>query len=519
MASVATSVDWNTLIDEEVDEGKPVCVTFDNTDEDDDGGGSLDNENTPPSSPESGQMDENVGSIRLSEDDSQDVLKLYCNDQDLFSIEDLDETKQSESHDNSRRKQRRPTTTKRAATCKAVGRLDVAVRKRRKQPPPQSPPHGDRPDWSSTTSTKADRSVLGPKTGRKTRGRPRHSPPQQHGSRRQKTGGGGGSWIARWIRTGYEHLVFDVCNSNEAPNVVFAGLCYRQADIYSMVLRNCNGKRRYWYEKFTRDRRALDGVRVSDFERAMVWRANAVGRACTSPGYDLAAFVLQNVTTDKRYASAPLIVVTTDNMLDDVSVRAQLSSTNGVVGNGAVQTLPAPFSNRRPERLVCCECHDPAQIVTHDNASVPTYTCWQHAASYMTTASADRTRVCSSVIMDVQFRNDNFGPVCQLRLLNCAPGSHQKVSAIAEFVFVPVGTKPSDIVMQQNTVQEPCEVSTKEYTMDLESSHAFCCRDGHFNPEDLFPSIPNNRGGVAMYDTTIGRVVDLVYCIAGALQT
>ncbi|KAG8245951.1 hypothetical protein J6590_095947 [Homalodisca vitripennis] len=75
-------------------------------------------------------------------------------------------------------------------------------------------------------------------------------------------------WKVRWVRDGFSHLVYDICDCNEAPNVIFAGLCYQQFDVYTMVLKNCNGKQRYWYDKTLRPRRngGTEGI-SNDFER------------------------------------------------------------------------------------------------------------------------------------------------------------------------------------------------------------------------------------------------------------
>lgn len=349
----------------------------------------------------------------------------------------------------------------------------------------------------------------------------------------------------RWIRHGFESLVYDICNCNEAPNVVFAGMCFSQADIYTMVLRNCDGKRRYWYDKTSRrNPQPAKGTQFSDFERAMRWRANSVGRATSSPGYDLASYVLQNVATDKRFSgtTTPLIIVTTDNMLDDPTINSQL-----VYANNRSVTF---HSNNNHARSVvqwqslkptpCYLCRASSTIVTHDNASVPTFTCLQHSASNMVSACADTTRVCNAVIVNVQFlRNEEHASgaefVCRLRLIQNgrtqptatvrgsthSQGFHDSdygALTIAELVSLPFGVHPSDLHM---VAAAECSYKASEEVnlLELDTVHESTCRDSHYNIEDLFPSMPiNSNGGIHYYDTKIGLAVDRLYCLASNFQ-
>lgn len=331
------------------------------------------------------------------------------------------------------------------------------------------------------------------------------------------------SWTVRTVRSGYEDVVYSVCNCNETPNVVFAALCYLQHDVYTMVLRNCDGKRRYWYDKITRRTEVADGARVNDFERAMRWRASAVGRPSCSPGYDLSAFVLQNVTTDKRYKgwssssvnSDPIILVTTDRMLADPAMYRQLLWTPQHRG----------IAQRWKERAAagrCNVCRAPAGIVTSDSASVPTLTCWQHSLTYMATASADQTRISNALVVDLQFTRDDDAPegefVCCLRLLNArtTKGGGEDIT-IAELV------SSSSYGSIPTTEGPAADLSTANVgSVDLDTAHEVCCSDNHYNDEDLFPSMPVSSAGgsscVRYYDTTIGRVVDRVHCIASTFQ-
>lgn len=322
-------------------------------------------------------------------------------------------------------------------------------------------------------------------------------------------------WAVRWVRAGYETLLYDICKCNESPNVIFTTLCYRQSDVFAMVLKNCNCKRRYWYDQRSKRRRTQI---VRDFERAMLWRANTIGRSWSSPGYDLASFVLQHVAADRRCSerreATPLILVTTDEMLDDPSIGEQL-----VYRQRTRTCLPE----------MCAVCRAPAGIVTQDNASTPMFTCWEHSSSQLANYSADRTRVCDTIIADMQFLHcrENNEYVCRLSVIvsEQPTTSHVRVHngtrkiTVAEIVLLPAD---ADIADDGEETWVNGTRQTTEQVMDLDRIHSTCCQDMHENQEDLFPSMPTGNGTlgsvVKYYDTTIGRTLDKVYCITNKLQ-
>jgi len=540
-----SNMDWNALIDEQENATlKSVArgsqrqnipnISVNIIGEDSIGAGDTEPfvEHPPTTSPNTG-TDESAGSTTFSDGEIEDELQIHCNDTDILCTDIECQSPKRNWH-----YEKVKTTDDTVANNKRLDNTNTMISTKR---------HPKRTRQKKTADDKITSRPY-PSTPLKVKRRVGRPPPVYQSlmlakcdDRQQKrqnttTPTNSRNWILRWVRAGHEHLVYDLCNCNEMPNVVFAALCYQEGDVYSMMLRNCNGKRRYWYDKPKRIRRSNEGPCVGDFERAMVWRANAVGRACTSPGYDLAAFSLQNVTTDKRFLCSltttnPLIIVTTDDMLTEPSVYSLLSGLPN--GSGPNRRQPASNWNQRTRSIYrCCECRDPAQIVTHDNASVPTYTCWQHSASYMMEASADRTRVCNSVIVDMQFLSEDEPHlsgelVCRLRLVDKNDGKIYpngdrgcSVLTIAELVSVPIGSYPADITVRDATTRR--QTTVVERPVDLEKAHASCCSDRHHNHEDLFPSVPTKHcasgGNVTMYDTTIGRVLDQMHCIASVFQ-
>lgn len=347
-----------------------------------------------------------------------------------------------------------------------------------------------------------------------------------------------GTWYVRWTRDGFENLVYAVCNCNEVPNVVFAGLYYQRAHVYTMVLRNCNGKRRYWYDVSTRSGRFehVADDRSDDFERSIAWRSKAVARTCTTPGYDLASFALQNVNTDGRSydgTAPPLIVITTGDMLTDASISRQLVCSDNELdsygGGGGQQISTRYYIDRRTRRTPagCRFCRKTAKTVMQDNASMPTCLCWDHAVAYMTASSADRTRVYGAVLLDLRFvRNTKTAELsCLVRLIK-----HD----------TPYSTRPGDTAVRSGTVtiaelvlSRPGQPSpyrqheAPDYGMSvgLETAHADACRDMHYDDGDLFPSMPSRSvgggstaGAVRYHDTTLGRSVDTAYCVVSKFQ-
>lgn len=334
-------------------------------------------------------------------------------------------------------------------------------------------------------------------------------PVQKHVSHRWNN-----RWTVRWVRSGFEPLVYDICACNESPNVIFTTLCYRASDVFTMVLKNCNCKRRYWYDQRSKRRRTQI---VRDFERAMLWRANAIGRPWSSPGYDLASFVLQHVASDRRCserrATTPVILVTTNEMLDDPSIGDQLVYR--------WRTGPRPLEK-------CAVCRAPSGIVTRDNASTPIFTCWEHSSSQLANSSADRTRMCDTVIVDMQFLHsrENNEYICRLNaIVSDTPPSSQarpvnsvRKVTVAEIVSQPVDADLSDV---DQTWANGSRRLTED-VMDPGQAHSTCCQDVHANEEDLFPSMPTGNGTfggtVKYYDTTIGCTVDKIYCITSKFQ-
>lgn len=368
---------------------------------------------------------------------------------------------------------------------------------------------GNRPKCSKVTAVKKVRS----KCGRRETGKSTLAAKQQR-ERSTLQQDERHSWIVRWMRTGYEQLVYDTCNFNEMPNVIFAGLCYRQCDVYTMVLRNCNCKRRYWYDRTSRrSQRVPRGKRIGDFERAMSWRADAVGRSCTSPGYDVASFALENVASDKRRrvrATPQLIILTTGNALTDVSVYRQF------VYSATTEHYTGMF-RQRTESMACYLCGSQSLIATEDNASIPTFTCWQHSEPRVS------TRLSNVAVVDLQFLCDATSDevICRLRLVNGADAGRSGLT-IAELVLSSDNLSQAEFWTEQASRRVMSEQLNE---VNLETAHALSCPDEHHNVEDLFPSIPvvgapgySGFDHVRHYDTTVGRVVDWLHCIANSFQ-
>lgn len=362
------------------------------------------------------------------------------------------------------------------------------------------------------------------------------------------------AWYVRWTRDGFEDLVYAMCNCNEEPNVVFAGLCYQRNNVYTMLLRNCNGKRRYWYDVSHRRDRFFDRSDdiSSDFERAMAWRSKAIGRSCTSPGYDLASFALQNVTTDKRSddgIASSLIIITTGDMLTETAVNSQLVCSNyelakrsdGSVWHQRPWQVGSPYSIDRRQRskaatnhnnaVGCRVCQKAVRTVTQDNASLPTCLCWDHSAAHMAASTTDQTRVYGAVILDLQFVQDadTDETVCRVRLVNTEPTATRTINAtatrsgtlpIAEFVL-------SSLTDHKRALYrpDPRPINETGTPVAFDLVHAYTCRDLHHDHGDIFPSMPGrglgggpNVGTVRFHDTTLGRVIDQTYCVVNQFQ-
>lgn len=343
----------------------------------------------------------------------------------------------------------------------------------------------------------------------------------------------GRTWYVRWTRDGFENIVYAVFDCNEEPNVVFAALCYQRADVYTMVLRNCNGKRRYWYDPSTCSRRrdrfaGPNDDRSGDFERAISWRSKNIGRSSSTPGYDLASFALQNVNTDRRSLAGTgtsLIVITTGGMLLERPIRDQLVCSGYELASRKHRPSSTPFHGHRkrspcktnPLPAFCRVCGRVAQTVTQDNASLPTFLCWDHSAAHMSVSPADRTRVYDAVILDFAFvRNTTNGElVCRVRLVD------DGALTIAELVASPTRSVPHGYRNDRDASSslESC------VAVGLHTAHDYACQDIHFDDGDLFPSTPchgigggSTAGTVRCHDTTLGRVVDRTYCVVSKFQ-
>lgn len=495
----AGSVDWNTLIDEYDEDQRVTLVEL------------------PPSPTSIEESEDNNGhhsDVSCEESVCSDVLDLGCSETDSLSLDnddgghsettgkrrDTDKAEQCASTYETVCEEKRTTTgAKRAVIAKKNTRgggnkVQTEVVVQRRSCRGQENTQRRRRKFKNKMMTRDQQSLLPP---------PRRQMPEQQWWRQNYSCVDRTTWTVRSIRSGYEQLVYYICNCNEAPNVVFAGLCYLQFDVYTMVLRNCNGKRRYWYDRPERYRRLPNGLQVDDFERAMAWRANNVGRASTSPGYDTAAFILQNVATDKRcdgVSPPPLIIVTADGMLSENQMSNQLLFE-------AKHRRQADAKRNRPSDVPCLVCGVTSGIVTQDNASVATFTCWRHSGPYLADTSATWTRVCNAVIVDMDFLRDDANEelVCQLRLV----GAGNSQLTIAELV-----TRPPFYTQANGYVKQT----------DSNTAHSLCCDDIHRNYEDLFPSMPVVGGGnsgvgsVRFYDTTIGCVVDRMYCMVSTFQ-
>lgn len=354
-------------------------------------------------------------------------------------------------------------------------------------------------------------------------------------------------WNVRWTRDGFENLLYAVCNCNELPNVVFAGLCYQRADVYTMLLRNCNGKRRYWYD-LSRRRNRFDELnnRSDDFERAMVWRSKAIGRASTTPGYDLASFAMQNVTTDSRSYNNPLcslIIITTGDMLTETSINRQLVFSDNELrsdyGGRRRQQISSRYNVDRRRRQneteyvtsSCRLCRNTAKTVTQDNASVPTFLCWEHSAAHMAASSADLTRMYDAVILDLQFLQDrNTDEItCRIRLINDDSPNTRAGTVVARSCALTI----AELVLSLNTPHHSYPLyrgnlriaSESKTSVDLQTAHAYVCPEVHYDDGDLFPSMPgisvgggSTAGTVRYHDTTLGRVVDMTFCVVSKFQ-
>lgn len=362
------------------------------------------------------------------------------------------------------------------------------------------------------------------------------------------------AWYVRWTRDGFEDLVYAICNCNEEPNVVFAGLCYQRKNVYTMLLRNCNGKRRYWYDVSSRRDRSFDGSDdiSTDFERAMAWRSKAIGRSYTSPGYDLASFALQNVTTDKRGVdgiASSLIIITTGDMLTETAVNSQLVCSNyelatrsdGSVWHQRPWQVGSSYSIDRRRRskaatirnnaVGCRVCQKAVRTVTQDNASLPTCLCWDHSAAHMAASTTDQTRVYGAVILDLQFVQDadTDEAVCRVRLVNTEPtatrasdvtAARSGTLTIAEFVLSSLTDHKRSLYRP-----DPRPINETGIPVALDLVHAYTCLDLHHDHGDMFPSMPGrglgggpNVGTVRFHDTTLGRVIDKTYCVVTQFQ-
>lgn len=447
-----------------------------------------------------------------------DVLELDCEDKEIYDTELSD----CESIDAQRHKIDESVATYAHARNESVPTGRVFVNRRK---------------MALTTEAPAK-----PRTGR--RGRRARG---QHPTLLARPVSKNGKWNVRWTRDGFEHLLYAVCNCNEEPNVVFAGLCYQRADVYTMLLRNCNGKRRYWYDLSTR-RTQFDETdnRSDDFERAMVWRSKVIGRSCTTPGYDLASFALQNVTTDRRSyggMATSLILITTGDMLSETSINRQLvCSAKELMSYGSTQHhVSTRFSIDRRQRQrnlsrsqtpACCRvCSKAAKTVTQDNASIPTFLCWDHSAVHMAGSSGDRTRVYDAVVLDLQFSRDPGANevTCRVRLINDDSLNTRFGQVVSRSGALPI----AELVLQPSAYHgQPLYGSNKRTPLepapevDLKTAHGYICREMHYDDGDLFPSMPGHSvgggstAGTARYhDTTLGRVVDRSYCVVSKFQS
>lgn len=446
-------------------------------------------------------------------DDATDVLELYCEE---ALLDDGSYASEGERHGSNARNDERRTNNERAQSRRTLP-TETANSRRRYYAPTNPYDVQNSGDRGTTATQKTDVNRRAPKRRRRRLSAVGKRLTEKAATTERRT------WHARWIRDGFETLVYAICNCNEEPNVIFAGLCYQRADLYTMVLRNCNGRRRYWYEVNTARNAAADGRQkeVDDFKRAMLWRSSAIGRSTASPGRDLASFVFQEFCSDKRslngLATSP-IVITVDDTLADPIIRRQLlyAACQPSLANDYNGQIRRRGIERQLTPPTCRMCRRRSKTVTEDNAGVVTFRCWDHSAIYLITNSAERTRMIDATIVDLQFRRDEVTDdlVCVISVIDDIGAN-----PVCELVLLPS--------FSTLTVEQTYRTTTRDTSVvNSEAAHACTnCREMHYDAGDLFPSMPAYGASgtsitrpVKNYDTAIGRIVDKLCCMVNAFQ-
>lgn len=264
--------------------------------------------------------------------------------------------------------------------------------------------------------------------------------------------------------------MYDLCSIQDSPNVICCSVCFTtNGDIYTMVLRNCIATRRYWFS--TRLQEIPHLAKISNFERAMRCRASRFVKQPMTPSLALMDFVKRNVFNESPpNVGKPVVLVSTGDMLSKRYVREVL------------------FKEAGDE--ICSSCNSAAQTVTYDVASMPTYMCAYHSVVDMWST------VYNPITLDAFFTED--GSTCVLNQTRNTPRYNSvSVNRIAEFRCEPGATVPVNAGM-----------------IPLDRSHNAHCQDYHFCFDDWFNGTQNTCGnGTQMYDSTIGRTNDILYCV------